>query len=112
MRLVPRRPISSTAAILRQQRGQDSDSTDRFDELLSTPLPGEQPKARPTSSTSSKTPAAAAPRKTVKFSYDDGGATAERMLFFSADDVVGSASIAEGEAAPGVEPGRVVEIRR
>ncbi|TXT07201.1 hypothetical protein VHUM_03371 [Vanrija humicola] len=34
------------------------------------------------------------------------------MLFFSADDVVGSASLAEGEAEPGVEPGRVVEIRR
>ncbi|WOO80658.1 Mitochondrial protein cyt-4 [Vanrija pseudolonga] len=96
--------------MLRRQRGEGGrTSSDDLDDLPSTSLPSELPKAR-----RAEAPAAGAttPRKTVKFSYDDGGATAERMLFFSADDVVGSASLAEGEAAPGVEPGRVVEIRR
>ncbi|KAL1411613.1 3'-5' RNA exonuclease complex component [Vanrija albida] len=104
---VARRHLASTHPALRRPRQLDADAeiADATD-IFSTPLPSEQ--ARRHAPASKRAPQ----RRDIKFAYADGGATAERMLYFSADDVVGSASLAEGEAEPGVEPGRVVEVRR
>lgn len=51
-------------------------------------------------------------RRTVDFARNQKGPSMDRMTFFEDPEMAVVGSVGEGEEIPGIEVGRVVEIRR